>query len=100
MHIFLPFSFLLAFIEFATAESCYPRRGDKGTCMTKDYCLNVLEASVSSGLCSGGSNNVCCSDACGTKGGGKCGYVKNGCKGTWQTGYCWGGSDVRCCLLS
>jgi hypothetical protein len=54
------------------AASCL---GGDGTCTSPSNCLNNLSGSVSTGLCSGGSNNRCCDTSgnlrCGSNGTGR-----------------------------
>ncbi|KAH6639170.1 hypothetical protein C7974DRAFT_387983 [Boeremia exigua] len=80
------------------AESCL---NGGGTCMTSSKCLKEKFGSVSTGLCSGGADNRCCdlkgNYQCGTGGKGRCKYTSEGCKGTWQSGFCPFGSDFKCC---
>ena len=73
-----------------------------GSCRLDSDCLRD-GGSVSTGLCPDQPEHIrCCSfdGQCGTKGTGTCKFTSDGCSGTWQPGFCPGGSNYKCCNWS
>lgn len=88
-----PLLLLLGITTTTVYAACREGCGNPRTCLNNG-------GSVSTGFCSGGSDNRYCSCSvsfCGSLGTGHCQYTSQPCSGVYQTGFCPGPSNYKCC---